>query len=49
VGRTPEYLGKKIQAREVQMVMLYVLIFPAIILSFTAASVPQVSSTARNQ
>ena len=32
VGRTPEYLGKKIQAREVQMAMLYVLIFPAVIL-----------------
>src|SRR5712672_4300086 len=29
VGRTPEYLGKKIQAREVQMAMLYILIFPA--------------------
>ena len=29
VGRTPEYLGKKIQAREVQMAMLYVLVFPA--------------------
>ena len=39
VGRTPEYLGKKIQAREVQMAMLYVLIFPAVILLFTAASV----------
>jgi K+-transporting ATPase ATPase A chain len=39
VGRTPEYLGKKIQAREIQMVMLYVLIFPAVILTFTAASV----------
>jgi K+-transporting ATPase ATPase A chain len=38
VGRTPEYLGKKIQAREIQMVMLYVLIFPAVILTFTAAS-----------
>ena len=32
VGRTPEYLGKKIQAREVQMAMLYVLVFPAPIL-----------------
>ena len=32
VGRTPEYLGKKIQAREVQMAMLYVLVFPAAIL-----------------
>jgi K+-transporting ATPase ATPase A chain len=39
VGRTPEYLGKKIQAREVQMAMLYVLIFPAAILTMTAASV----------
>jgi K+-transporting ATPase ATPase A chain len=39
VGRTPEYLGKKIQAREVQMAMLYVLIFPATILTMTAASV----------
>ena len=36
VGRTPEYLGKKIQAREVQMAMLYVLIFPAVILTMTA-------------
>ena len=39
VGRTPEYLGKKIQAREVQMAMLYVLIFPAAILVLTAVSV----------
>ena len=39
VGRTPEYLGKKIQAREVQMVMLYVLIFPMAILVPTAVSV----------
>src|SRR5215831_17334603 len=38
VGRTPEYLGKKIQAREVQMAMLYVLVFPAAILTMTAAS-----------
>jgi K+-transporting ATPase ATPase A chain len=38
VGRTPEYLGKKIQSREVRMAMLYVLIFPAIILVFTALS-----------
>jgi K+-transporting ATPase ATPase A chain len=36
VGRTPEYLGKKIRAREVQMAMLYVLIFPAAILTLTA-------------
>jgi potassium-transporting ATPase potassium-binding subunit len=39
VGRTPEYLGKKIQAREVQAAMLYVLIFPAVILTMTAVSV----------
>jgi K+-transporting ATPase ATPase A chain len=39
VGRTPEYLGKKIQAREVQMTMLYVLAAAASILVFTAVSV----------
>lgn len=39
VGRTPEYLGKKIQAREVQMTMLYVLVFPALILTMTAIAV----------
>jgi K+-transporting ATPase ATPase A chain len=38
VGRTPEYLGKKIEAYDVQMAMLYVLIFPLIILGFTAIS-----------
>jgi K+-transporting ATPase ATPase A chain len=39
VGRTPEYLGKKIEAYDVQMSMLYLLIFPLIILCLTAASV----------
>jgi K+-transporting ATPase ATPase A chain len=38
VGRTPEYLGKKIQAFEVQMAMLTVLIFSLLILTFTAVS-----------
>jgi potassium-transporting ATPase potassium-binding subunit len=38
VGRTPEYLGKKIQAFEVQMAMLTVLIFSLVILAFTAIS-----------
>jgi len=38
VGRTPEYLGKKIQSREVRMAMLYVLIFPTYILVLTAVS-----------
>jgi K+-transporting ATPase ATPase A chain len=36
VGRTPEYLGKKIESYDVKMTMLYVLIFPLIILSLTA-------------
>ncbi|MFN0279807.1 MAG: potassium-transporting ATPase subunit KdpA [Pyrinomonadaceae bacterium] len=38
VGRTPEYLGNKIQAYDVQMGMLYILIFPLIILGFAAIS-----------
>ena len=38
VGRTPEYLGKKIEAYDVQMAMLYILIFPLIILGFAAVS-----------
>lgn len=38
VGRTPEYLGKKIQAFEVQMAMLTVLVFSLVILAFTAMS-----------
>jgi len=36
VGRTPEYLGKKIESYDVKMAMLYVLIFPLIILILTA-------------
>ena len=36
VGRTPEYLGKKIETREVKLAMLYVLIFPLVILAFSA-------------
>jgi K+-transporting ATPase ATPase A chain len=39
VGRTPEYLGKKIESYDVKMSMLYVLIFPLVILVFTAISV----------
>ena len=39
VGRTPEYLGNKIQAYDVQMAMLYLLIFPLIILGFSAVAV----------
>jgi K+-transporting ATPase ATPase A chain len=36
VGRTPEYLGKKLEAREVKMAMLAILILPLSILGFTA-------------
>jgi K+-transporting ATPase ATPase A chain len=36
VGRTPEYLGKKIEAKEVKMAMLAILILPMSILGFTA-------------
>jgi len=39
VGRTPEYLGKKIQAREVQMAMLFVLVFAGAILLTSGLSV----------
>jgi K+-transporting ATPase ATPase A chain len=39
VGRTPEYLGKKIEGFDVKMSMLYVLIFPLIILTLTAVYV----------
>src|SRR4029079_9878916 len=39
VGRTPEYLGKKIEAREVKLAMLYVLIFPLLILYYSGWSV----------
>jgi potassium-transporting ATPase potassium-binding subunit len=39
VGRTPEYLGKKVESREMRMVMLYVLVFPLVILVATGLSV----------
>ncbi len=39
VGRTPEYLGKKIEAYDVKMAMLVALVFPLIILTFTGISV----------
>ena len=38
VGRTPEYLGKKIEAYDVKMAMLVTLVFPLVILTFTAIS-----------
>jgi potassium-transporting ATPase potassium-binding subunit len=39
VGRTPEYLGKKIQASEMKLVTLYILAMPFALLTFAAASV----------
>ncbi len=50
VGRTPEYLGKKIEAREVKMAMLAILILPLSILGFTALAVvvPQGLSSLTN-
>jgi K+-transporting ATPase ATPase A chain len=39
VGRTPEYVGKKIEAKEVKMAMLAILILPLMYLGFTAAAV----------
>ena len=39
VGRTPEYLGKKIEAFDVKMAMLSVLVFSLVILVFTAIAV----------
>jgi K+-transporting ATPase ATPase A chain len=38
VGRTPEYLGKKIETREVKYAMLYALIFPLVILALAGWS-----------
>ncbi len=50
VGRTPEYLGKKIESYDVKMAMLYALIFPFIILTFAAIFVliPQGLSVTNN-
>jgi K+-transporting ATPase ATPase A chain len=39
VGRTPEYLGKKIQAAEMKLVVIYIVVAPVAILCFTAISV----------
>ena len=41
VGRTPEYLGKKIEAYDVKMAMLVVLVFPLLILVFAGTSIVQ--------
>jgi K+-transporting ATPase ATPase A chain len=39
VGRTPEYLGKKIQAADVKLVAIYILVMPLVTLAFTAGAV----------
>jgi len=49
VGRTPEYLGKKVQAREVKLAMLAVLVLPAVILGFAAVSMVLAVATASLQ
>jgi K+-transporting ATPase ATPase A chain len=51
VGRTPEYLGKKIEAYDVKMAMLYALIFCFIILTFAAifVMIPQGTSAMANR
>jgi K+-transporting ATPase ATPase A chain len=50
VGRTPEYLGKKVEGREMKLAMLYVLVFPLAILVMTAwsAVVPAGASSIAN-
>jgi K+-transporting ATPase ATPase A chain len=50
VGRTPEYLGKKIQAREVKLAALLVLVMPMIVLILAgiAVAIPQGQSSALN-
>jgi K+-transporting ATPase ATPase A chain len=45
VGRTPEYLGKKVQAAEMKLVVLYLLAVPALILAFAGLSVVLDSAT----
>jgi K+-transporting ATPase ATPase A chain len=39
VGRTPEYLGKKIQAADVKLVVIYILLVPIVVLVFSAISI----------
>lgn len=46
VGRTPEYLGKKIEAREIKLAMLYVLVFPLVVLGLTGWSAVSPAGTA---
>ena len=47
VGRTPEYLGKKIQAGEMKLVVLYIVAVPAVILVFAGISIVFSPATAK--
>ncbi len=51
VGRTPEFLGKKIEAREIRLAVLAVLILPLVILGFTSVSamLPAALASLNNQ
>jgi K+-transporting ATPase ATPase A chain len=49
VGRTPEFLGKKIQATEMKLVVIYILAMPIVLLGFAAASVVLPTSSATLQ
>jgi K+-transporting ATPase A subunit len=40
VGRTPEYLGKKIQAAEMKLIVLYILAMPLVVLAFAGRIQP---------
>ncbi|WP_426571520.1 potassium-transporting ATPase subunit KdpA [Aquihabitans sp. McL0605] len=46
VGRTPEYLGKKIQAAEMKLVVIYIVVVPLAVLGFAAVSVLMATSKA---
>ena len=46
VGRTPEYLGKKIEPRDMKLVSLYILLVPALILGDTATALALPSARA---
>ena len=46
VGRTPEYVGKKIQAREIKFASLYFLVTPILVLAGTAAAIASASARA---
>jgi K+-transporting ATPase ATPase A chain len=47
VGRTPEFLGKKIQAPEMKLVVIYILVMPIVMLGFAAASIVLDSAVGR--